>query len=141
MEKNYYGDAIQTCEAFNMYPTSKKLEVTLRFRVYNNDTNQYDWYNAPQGLKVNVKYSNSNILDVFTTTTTNNQGKITINNVAELQNLIFDLDQVIGSDQYYLYKTITSSDLENYEYTVRVEISKSTAPASGEIDIDNDIWF
>jgi 5-hydroxyisourate hydrolase-like protein (transthyretin family) len=128
--KNYYGDAIQTCEAFSMYPTSKKLEVTFRFRVYNPDTGVYDWYNAPQGLKVKVKYTNNNILDVIPTATTNNSGKITINNVAELQNMSFLIDQVIGSDQYYLDRTITYSDLENYEYTIRVEISKSTAPGN-----------
>ena len=124
-----------------MYPTSKKLEVTFRFRVYNPDTGVYDWYNAPQGLKVKVKYTNNNILDVIPTATTNNSGKITINNVAELQNMSFLIDQVIGSDQYYLDRTITYSDLENYEYTIRVEISKSTAPAAGEIDINNNNWF
>lgn len=134
---DYYGDAIQTCAAYNMYPTTKKLDATFRFQVYNNDTGQYDWYNAPQGLKVKVKYTTTNILDVLSSATTNSSGKISISNIAEMQNIVLEIDQVIGSDQYYLNQTISYNDLEEFDYTVRVEIIKYTAPASGEIDITN----
>lgn len=133
--KDYYGDAIQTCAAYNMYPRSKKLDVTFRFEQYNETTMQDEWYNAPEGLKVKVSYTNTSILNVIETKTTDNSGKISIDNVAELQDITLDIDQVIGSDQYYISRTITSGDLESYNYTIRVEISKSTAPASGEIDI------
>jgi len=133
--KDYYGDAIQTCAAYNMYPRSKKLDVTFRFEQYNETSGQDEWYNAPAGLKVKVSYTNTSILNVMDTQTTDNSGKISIDNIAELQNITLDIDQVIGSDQYYISRTISSGDLESYNYTIRVEISKSTAPASGEIDI------
>ena len=38
--KDYYGDAIQTCAAYNMYPRSKKLDVTFRFEQYNETSGQ-----------------------------------------------------------------------------------------------------
>jgi hypothetical protein len=98
---NYYGDAIQTCTKYNIYPTNKTLELTFGYQEWDAVTSQNVVYNVPQGLKVKVTYTSGALIDQFQTFTTNSNGKITIPNIAANQTINVVIDETVSADGYF----------------------------------------
>jgi len=127
---NYYGDAIQTSQMYKMYPADKTLELT--FRYY--DAANTEWLDVSSGLDVNVEYTNTNLLTVFETLTTDSRGSISIPAFAYSElNVI--IDQKLGTDNYYLNTDISMSDMKEFDGSIRVQVAVSAAGAASEVDL------
>lgn len=132
---NYYGDAIQTCAKYNIYPTNKTLDLTFGYQEWDAVAGEFVVYNVPQGLKVKVTYTSGSLIDQFQTYTTNSNGKITISDIAANQTINVVIDETVSADGYFFDDDITTGDIEQYSGSIRAEVNKYTVPAPGNFDI------
>jgi len=125
---DYYGSEIQTSHVSHVLPADNLIELTF---VYNNGTDiNPDWQLVPSGVHVNVSYIDNTILNSISTRTVNNSGFISLNNMA-FADIQVVMHEITESAIYRVNKTITAEQLQNYNGTIRVQITHENVVDEG----------
>jgi hypothetical protein len=131
---DFYGDEFQTSTLFELIPADNQLELTFRYREFNEDEQEMMWYDVPANIEVNIEYSNNSYIDVFETQMTNSSGRIVVDNVA-FTGLDIDIDFVLGTDLYELNTTLSGAFLKSKDGVVRIEVAKSDFATQEGVDV------
>lgn len=118
----YFGDALQAGYKFLLYPTNKTLKLTLVYE-YEDNNGETAYKNVPKDISVKLSYEDKDF-DKIGTFTTNDNGEITVSNIAAKNSLRLNAYFKYDRTEYKGSTILSTTLLERNDYTLIVRINR-----------------